>query len=207
MWISSRWQQPPKCRAGFGGLKSARKRCRGQWASTVLGALKCLQTGRTRLRKLFEGTRRAGCSRRASKLLGGDTRLRARVCWSGGASELLASEPWWYGVRRSRLGAESSRASFSEVPRKPLGKLSRKLLGKWSCKPLARKVVVQATRKCRCFCKHWSAGTLPRESGKCVAAILATLKIRFFILPARRPRLLLASLAAAASLATGKISV
>ena len=36
MWISSRWQQPPKCRAGFGGLKSARKRCRGQRASTVL---------------------------------------------------------------------------------------------------------------------------------------------------------------------------
>ena len=38
MWISSRWQQPPKCRAGFGGLKSARKRCRG---STVLPQLYC----------------------------------------------------------------------------------------------------------------------------------------------------------------------
>ena len=35
MWISSRWQQPPKCRAGFWGSKSARKRCCGQKASQL----------------------------------------------------------------------------------------------------------------------------------------------------------------------------
>ena len=44
MWISSRWQQPPKCRAGFGGLKSARKRCRGQRASTVHSKRHCCKT-------------------------------------------------------------------------------------------------------------------------------------------------------------------
>ena len=30
-----RWQQPAKLRAGFGGLKTARKHCHGQGASTV----------------------------------------------------------------------------------------------------------------------------------------------------------------------------
>ena len=35
MWIGLRWQQPAKLRAGFGGLKTARKHCHGQGASTV----------------------------------------------------------------------------------------------------------------------------------------------------------------------------
>ena len=35
MWISSRWRQPPKLQGRCGGVKSARKRCRGQRASTV----------------------------------------------------------------------------------------------------------------------------------------------------------------------------
>ena len=37
MWIGLRWQQPAKLRAGFGALKTARKHCHGQGASTVRG--------------------------------------------------------------------------------------------------------------------------------------------------------------------------
>ena len=167
-------------------------------------------------------------SRRASKLLGGDARLRARVCWRGRASELLASEPWWYGVWRSgselkvvaqaprrchashsercrascsesgrASHSESDRASCSEVPLFCKHFRALRLRALWAAGPR-----IDSTPPNSDFTERWN--TSQREWQ------VRTLKIRFFILPARRPRLLLASLAAAstpASLATGKISV
>ena len=89
--------------------------------------------------------------------------------------------------------SESGRASCSEVPLFCKHFRALRLRALWAVGPR-----IDSTPPNSDF-TEWSAGTLPRESGKCVAAILATLKIRFFILPARRPRLLLASLAAAST--------